>query len=76
MVFTDSFLNKNSVAAYCVDTFVDPESFFRGDPKLTKFFFSFFFLVDEWIQIPHISGNHRPASKSHLNLNSVLLACQ
>ena len=30
---------------------VDPESFFRGGPTFTGFFFVIVILVDEWIQI-------------------------
>ena len=39
----------------------DPESFVRGDPTLTSFFFLFFF---SWIQIPLCEGHHRPASET------------
>ena len=38
----------------------DPESFFRRGPTLR----SFFFVVNEWIQIPLKSGHHGPASKT------------
>ena len=45
----------------------DPESFFRGGPPLKTF------LVDEWIQITLISGQHRPASEAPFNANDGLL---
>ena len=40
---------------------------------MTTFFFSFF-LVDEWIKIPLISGHHGPASKTPIKCISV--ACR
>ena len=39
---------------------VDPERYFRGSP-------TFFFLVNEWIQIPLISGHHRPACETRVS---------
>ena len=49
-----------------VQTCADPESFVRGGPTLTTFFFIFFFSSGdgERIQMPLTVGHHRPASET------------
>ena len=70
----------NCTAYHACNTCADPESFFRGGPTLTSFFFafffSFFFKFLEGLQIPLKAGHHRPASETPFNLNGVSLACQ
>ena len=40
----------------------DPESFVRGGPNMTTFFFSL--VSGGWIQIPQLAGHQRPASET------------
>ena len=44
-----------------IKTCPDPESFVRGSPTLTAFFFG---LMSGGNQIPLLAGHHRPASET------------
>ena len=51
---------------FMVDSCADPESFVRGGPTLTAFFFSFFFSLMRGgrTQIPLLAGHQRPVSET------------
>ena len=56
---------SESFSLLSILTCVDPESFVRGGPTLTTFFFSFLFLVDEGRVYPNTTKSGPNAFKGH-----------